>query len=341
MVGEACRWLTLVIAVSLCGACASAGEDQAVESADADADADSAGAPAVVSSAPSDGTLLFDSDGSGNFEVYRREVDGSAVQITDDPAFDSWWVRPSPDRTEILFYRTPAMVHDTDFTKTSLWRAAADGSNPIEVIAAGANGWDQHGHAEWSPDGLRFVMFAGSRVSPQIWTTDPDGADPQQVTDDGGVNLDPSWSPDGANIFYVGCPNSVCFPDNQEIYKIDAAGGDRQRLTNDDIRDHDPYLSPDGTTLAWLSQTAPVGDGLIAGIWDIRLASPDGANIRVLTTGDAVYSLPRYSSDGQTIFTHRYTPGSTAGFDLVSIDPATGAVASVVASDANEEYPSP
>lgn len=294
-----------------------------------------------------DDDLAFDSDRTGNFEIFAGPPDNpSPRQLTDDPRYDSWWPRISPDRRTILFHRSPKGTHDRDFARVSLWAMAADGTGVVELRPAGLDGWTVQGHVEWSPSGDRLVMFGGSRLSPQIWTTDPTGRDPRQLTDRGGRNLDPSYSTDGSGIWFVGCPKSFCQDADQEIYRIDVGGdgkpsGDPERMTDDDLRDNDPYESPDGTRLGWLTQFGTSG----IGVWDIRIAEIDTSSgslgkARRLVDDSAVTSRPQWSADTSTITTHRLEPGSSA-FDLVRIDVATGTVTRLAASSsANDEYPS-
>ncbi len=62
------------------------------------------------------GNLVYDSNRTGTYEIFTMPADGStSTQLTDDPAWDSWWAKLSPDRTTILFYRTPA---DPDAPRT-------------------------------------------------------------------------------------------------------------------------------------------------------------------------------------------------------------------------------
>jgi Tol biopolymer transport system component len=285
------------------------------------------------------GELLYDADATGSFQIYVAAASGPARQLTRDASTDAWWPRPSPERTRILFYRTPAGTHDRDFTRTSLWVMNADGTAPTELLPPGSYGWNQHGHAEWSPDGQHLVMFGGKVTNPQIWVTDKLGRQPRQLTHDGGVNIDPSWSPDGRTIVYVGCPHAICTPSQQEIYVMGADGGQRLRLTDDGVRDHDPYYSPNGKEIAFLSQTARPTDSRVAGSWNIRSIDAAGGAVRDITTGTDVTSLPRWSPDGR-LFTHRLIYGRP-GFDLWELDPRTGQGHVVREAPYNEEYPSP
>jgi len=291
--------------------------------------------------------LAFDSDRTGNFEIFAGNPENPTPrQLTDDPRYDSWWPRISPDRRTILFHRSPKGTHDRDFGKVSLWAIAADGTGAVELRPAGLDGWTVQGHVEWNPAGDRLVMFGGSRLNPQIWTTSVTGTSPRQLTDRGGRNLDPSFSSDGSAVWFVGCPKSICQDDDQEVYRLrlDAGGhalGEAERMTDDDVRDNDPYESHDGTRLGWLTQFGTSG----IGVWDVQISDIDEASGRLdrprrLVEDRAVTSRPQWSADDETIVTHRLEPGASA-FDLVRIDVATGDVTRLAASSsANDEYPS-
>ena len=94
-----------------------------------------AGRPGAAAIPPGD--LVFDSDRTGNFEIFTMTGEGLAPrQLTDDSRYDSWWARLSPDRRTILFYRSPKGSHDRDYSSTSLW---AMGSRRVRAHA-GATG---------------------------------------------------------------------------------------------------------------------------------------------------------------------------------------------------------
>jgi TolB protein len=285
-----------------------------------------------------DDAMVFDSNRGGNFEVYSMRDDGSdVVQLTFDAHFDSWWPRISPDRRHVLFYRTPAGTHE-DYSQTSLWVMAADGTDPVELRPTGTDGWQVQGHAEWSPTGDELVMFGGSKINPQIQVTTPEGGDPRPVTDRGGQNVDPSWAPDGRSILFAGCPTAICFPGSLEIYEVAVSGGEPRRLTYDSMRDDDPYVSPDGATVAWLTQvtnTPPVGT------WGTRSASRDGTGVRWIINDGNVNSHPTWSPHGNWIYFHRFESGAAPRFSIYRIRP-DGSDLELISADTSvvDEYPS-
>lgn len=282
--------------------------------------------------------LLFDSDRTGNFEIFLHQPAQKLSQLTQDKRLDSWWPRKSPNGQKILFYRSPAGVHDRDYSKVSLWVMNADGSDLKELRPVKADGWAQQGHAEWSPDGTQLAMFGGSRLSPQIFITDANGQNAQQITKRAGVNLDPAWSPDGSQIVFVACPAAFCFEADYEIYTLAVATGKLERISNNRLRDHDPYFSPDGTKIAWLTQTSKKG---IAGEWNIQLSDVDGKNQRWLTNDKHINSKPAWSKNGQLIYFHRLITQPAARFQIWQINTdGTGLKEISPLHAGNNEYPS-
>ena len=291
--------------------------------------------------------LAFDSDRTGNYEIYLMNTDGSGVRaLTNYRTQDSWWPRISPDRSRMLFYRTPAGTHDGDYTKTSLWVMNADGGGRTQLLANGANGWQFQGHAEWSPDGQRIVMFGGSAANLQIYVTDSNGFNPKAITSRPSPNIDPSWSPDGATIAFIGSPNGTTNPTDYEVYTVPSTGGAATRLTNDGLIDNDPYFSPDGITLAFLTQTLPPGSpGKPLGTWGIRklnlaTAGPTTTPGIVIDDGQ-INSKPDWSLDSSLIRFHRTLYFGNGKFSIFSIHPdGSGLTELTPGQTTNNEFPS-
>src|SRR4051812_20795148 len=89
--------------------------------------------------------IVFDSDRTGNHEIFVMKTDGSLVQqLTHDSAYENWWARISPDRKKILFYRSPAGKPE-NYSEASLWLMNADGTGVTQLRAKGDDGWTLQG----------------------------------------------------------------------------------------------------------------------------------------------------------------------------------------------------
>ena len=269
------------------------------------------------------GRLFFDSNRAGNFEIFLMAPGGGqAVQLTRDRAYDSFWPKPSPDRKTIVFVRAPAGVHDTDYSKVTTWIMNADGGGLKQILPLGAHGWSIQGHPEWSPDGAKIATIGGASHNSQIFIVNSDGSHPVRVTSNGkggtrgGMNLDPSWHPDGRSLLFVGCPSFFCLPSSYEVYRINADGSGETRLTDDSLADYDPYYSPSGRQIAWLRHIGGVR-------WAIYRMHADGSAQQPVIDDGGINSKPAWRPDGASIIFHRIPPDppSKSVFNIWSITP--------------------
>ncbi|KAL4443732.1 hypothetical protein ABPG75_011469 [Micractinium tetrahymenae] len=87
------------------------------------------------------------------------------------------------------------------------------------------------------------IATAGNETgSWELWSFRPDGTDPQQLTDTGGVNAHPSFSPDGTQL---GLDWNLCI--------ADADGGSPRELTTGNWTDIVPSFSADGSYVVFES----------------------------------------------------------------------------------------
>lgn len=291
--------------------------------------------------------LLFDSDrADSRHEIYVMKTDGTCVtRLTNNAAYENWWPRASPDRTRILFYRSPAGDPENYFA-ASLWVMNADGSGVTQLRADGEDGWLGQGHGEWSPDGSKIAMFGAlSSAHAEIYVTGADGKNPVQYTNRGGWNTDVSWAPSSispAQLLFNGCVNpGVCAAANYEVFAMPATPlAAAVQITNDGVADYDAYYSPDGSKVAWLVNVDPTANGNI-GRWAIRIATV-GQPARYLIDDGNINSKPAWSLDGQTIFFHRMVPSEGLRFRVFKIKPDGTGLTELTpgASSGNSEHPS-
>jgi dipeptidyl aminopeptidase/acylaminoacyl peptidase len=129
----------------------------------------------------------------------------------------------------------------------------------------------------------------------EIWTVNPDGSDPTQLTS-GGEDTNPAWSADGRRIAFNGrvTPPFVT-PSSFGIKVMNADGSGLQTLTSG-YYDWEPAWSPDGTKIAFRRCNH------VCAIW---VMNDDGSAQKNLTNYAGYETSPAWSPDGQTIAFYR------------------------------------
>jgi Tol biopolymer transport system component len=309
------RWLCVFS--TLLAACSDGGE----EKSDAGGDASVAFDASVTDAASRADRFLFCSSRTGNFEIYRYDR-GTITQLTDDPTWDAWWPRVSPDASRIAFYRSAVADRpatggwDNNYEHATLWLMDADGSNAVERLTLAGEGWSAQGVANWSPDGRNLVMIGRVGDSWRLHIMQVDGGEPVRISQRDSFYIDPSWSPVGDKVVFAAFPPDAVGIDlsQLEIYVANFDGSAELRLTDDDLRDHDPSWSPDGTSIVFESEMDPE-----ALRWALRtVAIPSGEVATLLDDGN-INTLGRFTPDGGMTF-HRFLLGSGTDWRISRIE---------------------
>jgi hypothetical protein len=85
----------------------------------------------------------------------------------------------------------------------------------------------------------------------EVYVMNADGTEQTRLTDSVGLNIEPSWSPDGTKIAFASSRDGVDI-NIFEIYVMNADGTEQTRLTNNDAQDREPD---------WGTNTSPAGGG--------------------------------------------------------------------------------
>jgi TolB protein len=121
-----------------------------------------------------------------------------------------------------------------------------------------------------------------------IFLVDVDGEGARQVTKGGGLNLLPSWSPDGRSILFT----SYRF-DNPDLFELVLGSGDVRPISRRPGLNTSGRVSPDGSRIAvTLSQD---------GNSELYLLDRSGGVIKRLTEQWGIDTSPSWSPDGQQI----------------------------------------
>lgn len=139
----------------------------------------------------------------------------------------------------------------------------------------------------------------------ELWKMSSDGINTQQVTHISLQGNDPSWSPDGDKLVFVGC-KEFC-----NLYKIKADGNGLVQLTFGDFHDWNPDWGALGIVFASNREGSE-------GLWFIN---PDGSGMRSLTLPDAVGDLdPRWDSISNHIVFARCGASEDIGCNIWDVD---------------------
>lgn len=255
---------------------------------------DSFTTPSVAST----GKIVYDSDESGNGDIWVMDADGSnKVRLTDDPERECL-PRWSPNGKRIAYCKK-----DNDDT-FDLWIMDSDGTNQRKIYDGDCT-WGFY-RISWLPDGSKVYFdpgyYAGGGGMPhKICWVDPDGPS-TQLEHDLTPLAHPSWlysepdiSRDGTKITFVHWEGHS-WSYNNEIYIGDLSPeGDSVsnivRLTTNSERDGHPSLAPDNSEIVWEYHS------------DIWIMNVDGSNPHSLTSdfSKEMAYIPSFSSNGQKI----------------------------------------
>jgi TolB protein len=192
------------------------------------------------------------------YDIYKANPDGSNLRpLTRNGVYTAEGTL-SPDGRTIVF----TSLKDGDL---DIYAMNTDGSNVRRLT--NAPGYD--GGPFFSPDGKHIVYrawhptdtaLAGYRallgqrlVRPnrmEIWIMDADGSSQHQITNLGGANFAPFYTPDGKRIIFSSNytnPHSRNF----DLYLINPDGSGLAQVTTHPEFDGFPMFSPDGTKLVW------------------------------------------------------------------------------------------
>lgn len=239
---------------------------------------------------PFDTRIAFVSTRGGRAkEIWEMGFDGEdARQLTRNGTINlspAW----SPDRRELLF---------TSFKDGSPRLYLMDvASGQARTLLQGpglTNG------GRFSPDGNRIaVSREQGRGDSEIVVIGRDGRVLRQATSGAGIDVSPSWSPDGGRIAF--CSTRAGSP---QVYVGDAGGGSARRVSGGGSYNTSPAWSPRGDKIAYT--------GRVGGRFQVFVVPASGGEPRQLTSSGGDNTDPAWSPDGRYLLFSSTRDGAPA-----------------------------
>jgi TolB protein len=183
--------------------------------------------------APDAARIVFASNRSGGWAIWKMDLDGTDLQqITSGPAdYDPEW---SPDGARIAFERLQGRDRE-------VFVVDQDGRNLRNVSSARGDDIDPR----WAPSGTQIVFthqLAATRYG--LALVDPDVPGQLRQETGGPADFHPSFSPDGSTIVFSRREGSRI-----DVYSKQLGSTTSERMTTGRAREDSPAFAPDGQTV--------------------------------------------------------------------------------------------
>lgn len=247
---------------------------------------------------PDKKSLLYSSDRSGHFEIYRRNLaTGQEVKLTHNlesvNCYQATW---SPDGKMIAYERI------AEGRAPELWLLQHDGT--LERQVSQGPGW--YHHPVFSPTDFR-IAFAGNHSADagrdplKIFVLDLDTGKTEQLTSgDNTFDTEPAWAPDGRSLAfgrYEPADPTVRFLEKKKgLYRVSLANHHVEEIISSPNGAHWMKLanfSSDGNFLVF-SYAAGQGTGAPAESEEIYVMDLRTRELRRLTSNRVIDWQPRW-----------------------------------------------
>ncbi len=142
--------------------------------------------------------IAYDSNLSGNQDIWIMRADGSGRRkLTRNPAHD-WAPRWSPDGSEIVFYSIRTGNRD-------VFVIPASGGTARQLTVDPSD--DRF--PAWSPDGRTIAFWSERSGNSDIWTISRDGSVLNPITEHPADDWFPIWTPSGDGIVFASNRNDI------------------------------------------------------------------------------------------------------------------------------------
>ncbi len=228
--------------------------------------------------------LAFDSNRSGNVDIWIIRPDGTNLrQITTHQAHE-WIPTWSPDSKRIAFHSLRSGNRD-------IWIKPVAGGAARQLTTDPGKDWQQR----WSPNSEEIAFISHRDGHANVWVLTESASRPRQVTfhkEDG--LYDVSWSPNGERLVFGSSQTG-----SEELYLTSPNAAQTEQLTQSEFKQVGAFAwSPNGSTIYAIAKS----DSDITG--NIYAISATDGSARKLTNFESQRSkfLAWATSDGERFY---------------------------------------
>lgn len=243
--------------------------------------------------------IVFESNRTGNWDIYMMHADGKEQRsLTDHDGDDR---RPSwhPNGEKVLFEsnrngRNELYVLEMKGLAISRFTVKELDGEPV--------------FARYSPDGKMIALSdKKSEQESTIKLVDLEGNLVNVLVDYGFRSFYPRWSSDGSHIIFFSRHETA--NEDDELYQINADGSGEIRLTDWPAHNFCPAWSPDNSRIAYVKSMDQIRP-------EIYCMNADGSGDKRITTNTDGDTLPDWSPEGNKLIITGYREGN---FEIVEL----------------------